>query len=624
MLFASLPKSPRLNTLARLSWPVAANLVAQSLLGLVSTATAGRLGDAALAGVGVANALFSILLALLFGLDAGVQTLVARRLGSGDEAGAGVALRRGLLLCGALGVALGGAAFLVGPPAVAVAIRDPAAARAGGDFLKGFAPILPLLGLNMTFSAYWYGARKAGRAMAVTLLQLPLHAALVWGLALGVGPVPALGAFGAGLGASLAAAAALATHVALAFRIAPVRGLAGEDEVAGAGGEWAVYLRIGLPISLQQSLLYVCLALSFAVIARIGTGSAAAINGMNALAVVASLAAGGVGTAAASLVGAAVGRGEAGDAGRWGWQAAAFGVAVLSPFCLAVAAWPQPALALFIGNPRTVELAAWPMRILALAMLTDSFAWILAYSLRGAGTTVAASGASFVLQWAVQLPLSWWVGVRLGLGLTGVMAVYAARSVIEATVMSLLWRRWGRRQAAVPQDGGPPPRRIVVMGGAGAGKSTLARALGERLGLPVTHLDRLYFGPDWRAVGEAAFRDRVAEALAGDAWVVEGTYHEASQISLPRADLVIWLDRPALLRLWRSWNKVRRHRGQVRADRPDGCEEGFSLRYAAMIFSFGAWTGRVEASVRRVAAQARVICLRSDAEARTALERLAT
>ncbi|MBS0412407.1 MAG: hypothetical protein JSR86_20990, partial [Proteobacteria bacterium] len=308
--------------------------------------------------------------------------------------------------------------------------------------------------------------------------------------------------------------------------------------------------------------------------------------------------------------------------GRWGWQAAAFGVAVLAPFCLAVAAWPQPALALFIGNPRTVEIAAWPMRLLALAMLTDSFAWILGYALRGAGTTVAASATAFALQWAVQLPLSWWVGVHLGLGLTGVMAVYAARSVVEASTMSLLWRAWTRRRSGVPDLGGPAPRRIVVMGGAGAGKSTLARALGERLGLPVTHLDRLYFDPGWREVGEATFRDRVAIALAGEAWVVEGTYGAACEISLPRADLVVWLDRPAPLRLWRTWRKTRLGRRAPRPDRPDGCEEAFSLRYVLIVLSFGAWTRGVERSVRAIAARARVLPLNSDRQALQLLEAL--
>ena len=165
-------------------------------------------------------------------------------------------------------------------------------------------------------------------------------------------------------------------------------------------------------------------------------------------------------------------------------------------------------------------------------------------------------------------------------------------------------------------------QRIVILGGAGSGKSTLARALGARLDLPVVHLDRLYYAPAWTPVGPAVFRERVAQALAGEQWVVEGTYPDAAPVSLPWADLVVWLERPAALRLWRAWRKTRRHRGQPRADRPADCPERFGLRYAMTVLRFGAWTPAVEASVRNLAREAEVACLRSDAEVRALVEGL--
>lgn len=165
-------------------------------------------------------------------------------------------------------------------------------------------------------------------------------------------------------------------------------------------------------------------------------------------------------------------------------------------------------------------------------------------------------------------------------------------------------------------------QRVVILGGAGAGKSTLARALGGRLDLPVTHLDRLCYDPGWMRVGAEEFSNRVSQALQGDRWVVEGTYHEASVISLPRADLVVWVQQPVLLRLWRAWRKTRRHRNAPRADRPDGCAEGFDLAYARTVLSFGRWTSAIEASVKGVAAQARVLCVRSDREVAALVEGL--
>ena len=64
------------------------------------------------------------------------------------------------------------------------------------------------------------------------------------------------------------------------------------------------------------------------------------------------------------------------------------------------------------------------------------------------------------------------------------------------------------------------PQRIVVVG-CGSGKSTLARKLGQRLALPVVHLDVLHYLPGWTRASLADFRDRVTKAHQGEAWISE-------------------------------------------------------------------------------------------------------
>jgi len=84
--------------------------------------------------------------------------------------------------------------------------------------------------------------------------------------------------------------------------------------------------------------------------------------------------------------------------------------------------------------------------------------------------------------------------------------------------------------------------RISVVGSSGAGKTTLARALAERLALPYVELDALNWGPDLQEAAPEVFRQRVWAATAGDRWVCDGNYAIVRDIVLARADTLVWLD----------------------------------------------------------------------------------
>ncbi|WP_339498712.1 AAA family ATPase [Pseudomonas silesiensis] len=131
-------------------------------------------------------------------------------------------------------------------------------------------------------------------------------------------------------------------------------------------------------------------------------------------------------------------------------------------------------------------------------------------------------------------------------------------------------------------------QRIVILGNAGSGKSTLARALGRRLGLPVVHLDTLFWEPGWVEPDAEQFRARVSEAIATDAWVCEGNYARRTfDLRLPRADLIIWLDTPRLTCLRRVI--VRSVMNRPRADLAAGCAEKLDrefLTFLNFVWSF--------------------------------------
>ena len=84
--------------------------------------------------------------------------------------------------------------------------------------------------------------------------------------------------------------------------------------------------------------------------------------------------------------------------------------------------------------------------------------------------------------------------------------------------------------------------RIIVLGCPGSGKSTLARRLSEKTGLPLIHLDNLWWRADGTHITREAFDDRLARVLSGDRWIVDGDFHRTCEARFMACDTVIFLD----------------------------------------------------------------------------------
>jgi len=123
------------------------------------------------------------------------------------------------------------------------------------------------------------------------------------------------------------------------------------------------------------------------------------------------------------------------------------------------------------------------------------------------------------------------------------------------------------------------PRRILIIRPSGAGKSTLARRIGTRLGIPVVHLDRLFWKPGWIESLDQEFRGRIAEAVAGEAWVMDGNYSRTLDLRLPRTEAVIWMDLPRRACFPSSvWRAIRNY-GRTRSDIGPECPEKLDISF---------------------------------------------
>lgn len=155
--------------------------------------------------------------------------------------------------------------------------------------------------------------------------------------------------------------------------------------------------------------------------------------------------------------------------------------------------------------------------------------------------------------------------------------------------------------------------RVVVLGVGGAGKTRLAHEIAGRTGLPIVHLDRIFWRPGWELAPRDEARAALEQAVAEDRWIIDGNFLSAGDARFERADTVVFLDLPRTTCLARAVRRAVRDRGRTRPDLPDGCPEGFDLDFYKWIWNFGR-DDRPRILERMEETDAEVVHLRSPAE----------
>lgn len=107
-------------------------------------------------------------------------------------------------------------------------------------------------------------------------------------------------------------------------------------------------------------------------------------------------------------------------------------------------------------------------------------------------------------------------------------------------------------------------KRVIVIGCPGSGKSTFSRELSEKTGLPLFHLDMMYWNDDRTRVDRDVFYAKLQDVLATDEWIIDGDYISTMELRMKRADTIISLDYSLEICLQGARARV----GQVRSDMP--------------------------------------------------------
>ena len=107
-------------------------------------------------------------------------------------------------------------------------------------------------------------------------------------------------------------------------------------------------------------------------------------------------------------------------------------------------------------------------------------------------------------------------------------------------------------------------KKVIVIGCPGSGKSTVSRALHNKTGIPLYHLDMMYWNADKTTVEKSVFLERLSAVLEKNEWIIDGNYGSTMELRMAACDTVIFLDYPLEVCL----DGIKERRGKPRSDMP--------------------------------------------------------
>ena len=122
-------------------------------------------------------------------------------------------------------------------------------------------------------------------------------------------------------------------------------------------------------------------------------------------------------------------------------------------------------------------------------------------------------------------------------------------------------------------------KRVMFIGCPGAGKTTLSEKFAKKVGLPIVHLDHLFWKPGWVQRDKPEFEDLVRAELAKDEWVIDGNYGSTMEMRAARADAVVFLDFNRLFCVYRVIKRTLEQK-YVQAD---GCPQKVDWEFVSFI-----------------------------------------
>lgn len=427
----------------RLSLPVLLSSLFQRLVGIIDIFLTGGLGAAAVAATGLGQLLMFTTMTVFWGLSTGVTVVIAHLWGAGRREDAGRAAFVACLACLAMTALCSLAGSTWGANIAGLMGAAPDVQLFASEYIRlVFLWMIWTTGLNV-LSAIMHGTGDTRTPMEAIILVNILHVLLAWPLIYGKFGMPPLGVKGAAI--------AINSSEFVGFVYLLVQALR-KKYISFSRPDFQIFSRIwrtGWPVALervaQQSgqLFYSSFIITY------GTSAYAAHQIGLSIESLSFMPGAGMGIAAATLMGQALGAGKIRRARISHKEALRLAVGIMTVMALVFFFVPHFLIGLFTQDPDVIEKGCVFLKLVAFAQVPLAISFVYAGSLRGTGDTFYVFIVTLVAMWGIRVALSWAATSWLHLSLYAVWGVFLIDWYFRGAAFAWRYHRRGLNNVVI-------------------------------------------------------------------------------------------------------------------------------------------------------------------------------
>lgn len=402
-----------------LAVPMILELVMESTFAIVDIFFVGKLGASAVATVGLTETYLYLLYSIAGGLATAVTAIVARRVGEKNVKQAGLSAVQSVILGVLASVPFSIAGIFFSTDLLRLMEADAWALQEGIAYtrwmLGGNAVIMLLFVINAVFR----GAGDAALAMRVLWIANGINILLDPILIFGWGPVPAMGIEGAAIATTIGRGAGVALQLFYLIKGGKHLRISAQQFV------WHIQTMLlilktslgGIGQSVVATTSWIFL---MRILADVSSEAVAGSTITIRMMMFTLLPAWGLSNAAATLVGQNLGAGYPERAEATVWKIGVYNMIFLVGVSVVYFFFNRELMLIFTKDEQVVIIGAEWLRILSYSYFVYGWWMVAVQAFNGAGDTQTPTKINLVFFWLIQIPLSWYLAIRLNWGHSGV------------------------------------------------------------------------------------------------------------------------------------------------------------------------------------------------------------